>query len=132
MPFLQLDLPRSISAAQKQRLARALAERYADLMETEVRIPAVCIRDTSHSGPFRIEDGTMSEVAVLMCDVRRGRDADQRERAARGFVELIAGETGIEPLRIVVEFTQHEATEMFRYGAFAPEWQSNEANPKAR
>ena len=132
MPYLQLDLPRPISPAQKQRLARALAERYAELMETAQHIPAVCIRDTPHGGPFRLEDGTMREVAVLMCDVRRGRDADQRERAARGLIELIAGETGIDPLRVVVEFTQHEATEMFRYGAFAPEWQSDEANANPR
>lgn len=132
MPYLQLDLPRSISPAQKQRLARALAERYADLMETAQHIPAVCISDTPHGGPFRLEDGNMREVAVLMCDVRRGRGAEQRERAARGLIELIAGETGIDPLRIVVEFTQHEATEMFRYGAFAPEWQPDEANAKPR
>jgi hypothetical protein len=126
MPYLQLDSPRPIPPDRKRRLARALAERYADLMETAAHIPSVCIRDAENSGPFRLEGGELQDVAVLMCDVRRGREADQRERAARGFIELIAAETDLDPLRIVVEFTQHEATEMFRYGAFAPEWQAGE------
>lgn len=126
MPFLQLDLPQPMAPAQKHRLVRALAERYAELMETEVRIVSVCVRDAAGGGPFRLEAGDLRDVAVLMCDVRRGRTTDQRERAARGFVDIISAETGVDALHVVVEFTQHEATEMFRYGALAPEWSPGE------
>ena len=127
MPYLQLDVPAPLDAETKRRLAEAIGERYAAVMETGRHIPSICIRDAGGGGPFRYQDGALREVAVIMCDVRRGRDAAQRERLARDLVALIARATQLPELQIVVEFTQHEPSEMFRYGALAPEWDSAEA-----
>jgi len=118
-----------LDAETKRRRAEAIGERYAAVMETGRNIPAIVIRDAGGGGPYRYQDGALRDVAVIMCDVRRGRDAAQRERLARDLVALIAGETQLPELQIVVEFTQHEPSEMFRYGAIAPEWESAEAEP---
>jgi phenylpyruvate tautomerase PptA (4-oxalocrotonate tautomerase family) len=86
-------------------------------------------RGTLHELALRVsyQDGELREVAVIMCDIRRGRDAAQRERLARDLVVLIARATRLPEQQIVVEFTQHEPSEMFRYGALAPEWDADEA-----
>jgi len=127
MPYLQLDLPGRLDDEAKRGLAEAIGERYAAVMETGRHIPSICIRDAGEGGPFRYQDGALADVAVLMCDVRRGRDAAQRERLARDLVALIARATRLPEQQIVVEFTQHEPSEMFRYGALAPEWDAAEA-----
>lgn len=127
MPYLQLDLPQGLDSTKTQQLARALAECYAQRMQTQASIPAVCVRHAAGGGPYRLEDGTLREVAVLMCDVRQGRDAARREDAARALAALVAAATGLDSLRVVVEFTQHDPSEMFRYGAMAPAWDPGEA-----
>jgi phenylpyruvate tautomerase PptA (4-oxalocrotonate tautomerase family) len=126
MPFLQLDVPGSLDPAAKARLAEALGLCYAETMETSRAIPSVVVR-SNDGGPWRWEDGALREVAVLMCDGRRGRGREQREHACRELAALIARELGIDAMRVVVEFTQHDADEMFRYGALAPEWSAAEA-----
>lgn len=127
MPYLQLDVPGRHDEALKRRLASALGVCYAEAMQTGRHIPAVLVRDGGDGGPWRWEDGELREVAVLMCDVRRGRDRVQRETAARRLAALVAAELGIAERSVVVEFTQHEASEMYRYGALAPEWSPDEA-----
>jgi phenylpyruvate tautomerase PptA (4-oxalocrotonate tautomerase family) len=126
MPYLQVDVPSVLDVETKRGLAEAIGECYAAVMETGRHIPSIVIRDGG-GGPFRYQDGELRNVAVIMCDVRRGRDAAQRERLARDLVTLIARATQLPELQIVVEFTQHEPSEMFRYGALAPEWDSTEA-----
>ena len=127
MPYLQLDVPAPLDIATKRALAEAIGERYAAVMETGRHIPAIVIRDGAGGGPLRFGDGELRDVAVIMCDVRRGRDAARRERLARDLVALIVRATRLPEMQIVVEFTQHEPSEMFRYGALAPEWDSTEA-----
>ena len=126
MPYLQLDVPVPLDVATKRALAEAIGERYAAVMETGRHIPSIVVRDGG-CGPLRFQDGELRDVAVIMCDVRRGRDAARRERLARDLVTLIARATELPEMQIVVEFTQHEPSEMFRYGALAPEWDSTEA-----
>lgn len=127
VPYLQLDVPGRHDEALKRRLASAIGACYAEAMQTGRHIPAVVVRDCADGGPWRWEDGELREVAVLMCDIRRGRDRARREAAARRLAELVATELGLPHARVVVEFTQHEASEMYRYGALAPEWTPDEA-----
>jgi phenylpyruvate tautomerase PptA (4-oxalocrotonate tautomerase family) len=126
MPYLQLDVPGSLEPAAKAKLASAIGACYAEMMETNRSIPSVVVRGND-GGPWRWEDGELREVAVLMCDGRRGRGREQREHACRRLAELIAAQLGMDFMRVVVEFTQHDADEMFRYGALAPEWSAAEA-----
>ena len=126
MPFLQLDVPWPVAIADRRRIAAAIGACYAETMQTRRSIPAVAVR-CNDGGPWRWEDGELREVAVLMCDVRRGRTAEQRERAAHTLATLVAGELDVDLLRVVVEFTQHDHDEMFRYGRMAEAWTVAEA-----
>ena len=126
MPYLQLDIPGHLDDTAKRRLAGKLAVVYAETMATQRHIPSVVVREND-GGPWRWEDGDLRDVAVLMCDGRRGRGREQRENASRELAQVVAEALGLDPLRVVVEFTQHDADEMFRYGALAPEWTPEEA-----
>ena len=127
MPYLQVDLPRAYPSAAKSGFVRALAELYARAMATQPHIPSIALRELAPGQLVRVQDGVPREVAVVMCDVRRGRDAAQREAFARDLCALVATTFAIDPRQVVVEFTQHAADEMFRYGAIAPEWTPSEA-----
>jgi hypothetical protein len=118
MPFLQLDIPGHVDVLTRRRIAGLVGRCYADTMHVQRRVPAVAVR-CNDGGPWRWEDGEMREVVVLMCDIRRGRTDEQREHAARTLATLIAHELHVDLLRVVVEFTQHDADEMFRYGRIA-------------
>ena len=126
MPFLQLDVPGALTIVRRRHIAEAIGACYADTMQTQRRIPSVVVR-CNDAGPWRWENGALREVAVLMCDVRRGRSAEQREAAMRALATLIARELQLDVLRVVVEFTQHDHDEMFRYGRLADAWSVDEA-----
>ncbi len=118
MPYLQLDIPGRLDVMTRRRLAGAIGQCYARTMETKRTVPAVSI--TCHDGgPWRWENGELREVIALLCDVRRGRTPEQRAQAATELAHLIAHELQVDLLRVVVEFTQHDADEMFRYGRIA-------------
>lgn len=127
MPYVQIDLPRSYPSETKAGFARTLAELYARAMETQAHVPSIAIRELGAGHLVRLQAGELREVAVVMCDIRRGRDAATRERFARELCALVATSFALDPLQVVVEFTQHAADEMFRYGAIAPEWSPGEA-----
>jgi len=127
MPYLQVDLPAPASAEAKASFARSLASLYAQAMETGSHIPSIAFRELGADNLVRLQDGELRAVLVVMCDIRRGRPAEQREALARAIAQLAAESFAIDQLQVVVEFTQHTPDEMFRYGAIAPEWSPGEA-----
>ncbi|GAC1548249.1 MAG: hypothetical protein NVS3B16_21000 [Vulcanimicrobiaceae bacterium] len=127
MPYLQIDLPATHPAARKAHFARQLAALYARAMQTQPHIASIAFRELGAGNLVRLQDGELHDVIVVMCDVRRGRDGAVREAFAREVCALCAEHFAFDPLRVVVEFTQHAADEMFRYGAIAPEWTADEA-----
>ncbi len=131
MPFLQLDVPGPLPLAARRRIAEALGACYAETMQTQRHIPSITVREND-GGPWRWENGELREVAVLMCDVRRGRTSEHRESAMRALATLVAHELGLELDRVVVEFTQHDHHEMFRYGRIAEAWTAAEADEITR
>lgn len=122
MPFLQVDLPNVYPTDVKAAFARDLAALYAETMETQSHVPSIAFRELGPGNLVRLQHGLLHDVAVVMCDIRRGRDAAQREALARKIAALVASSFAIDALQVVVEFTQHAPDEMFRYGAIAPEW----------
>lgn len=129
MPYLQVDLPAPASEAAKARFARRLAAIYAEAMETQPHIPSIAFRELGAGNLVRLQDGELRAVLVIMCDIRRGRPAGQREALARTIASEAAAAFDIDALQVVVEFTQHTPDEMFRYGKIAPEWSPGEAAP---
>lgn len=126
VPYLQIDLPKAYPTDVKAAFARALATLYAGTMETRSHVPSIAFRELGPGNLVRLQDGVLREVAVVMCDIRRGRDAAQRETLAREIAVLVATSFAIDALQVVVECTQHAPDEMFRYGAIAPEWSAVE------
>ncbi|MES1924239.1 tautomerase [Salinisphaera sp. T31B1] len=124
MPYLQLDVCGHYPADTKRTLAGRLAETYAETMAMDIRRISIAIRELGEAGLWRIVDGEPVPAHVLMCDIRRGRDAELRLRLAQQLVAICAATLGIDEHRLNVEFTQHAGDEMYHpmLGGFSPEW----------
>ncbi len=129
MPYLQLDLPEHYDAATKRKLAARLGTLYADVMQTRRSMVNVGFRELGPDNLYRCGDGEPGPGMVVMCDIRRGRPAEQRLRLAEGIRAICEAELGFGPNQVVVQFTQHAADEMYRDGGWGREFTSDEATP---
>jgi len=128
MPYLQLDVSNQYSVADKKRLAKRLGDIYAELMQTSAKRISVAIRELN-GGVWRCSDSEPYPAALLMCDIRRGRTADQRSKLAEALVNACIEILGLRIDQINVEFTQHSGDEMYHsiLGGLSDEWNENEA-----
>ena len=131
MPSLQLDVAADLTAEEKRALARELSAAYSRIMGSDPRLMTVVIRTLPAGSVWH---GTADEPvpgALLMCDVRAGRDRETRHRLAAFAVDLIAARTGVAAMDVKVEFTQHTGDEMFHpfLGGFNRDWDAREADP---
>ena len=63
-----------------------------------------------------------------MCEVRRGRAAEQRAELAQALLDVCVETLKLRIDRLPVEFTQHAGDEMYRAGrGWAPDWTTAEA-----
>lgn len=129
MPYLQIDVPGRYPAEQKQRLARRFGEIYADIMQANIRRISVAVRELHDGGVWRCTEGEPYEAALLMCDIRKGRPPEQRERLARALVNACVEVLELRIDQVNVEFTQHSGDEMFHplLGGLSEDWSENEA-----
>jgi phenylpyruvate tautomerase PptA (4-oxalocrotonate tautomerase family) len=128
MPYLHLDLPLAVPAADRARIAGRLAGLYADVMETNPERVAVAFRELGENGVVRIgSDGAVEPVVVVQCDIRRGRPAEQRERLAAAVAALLEEVLGWPQARTILEFTQHAGDEFWREGGLGTDWTPAEA-----
>ena len=124
MPYLQLDVNGRHPAAKKRELAARLASAYAERMDADIRRITVAVREAGEGGIWRMIDGEPAPVSMLMCDIRRGRTAEQRLALAECLIAVCADTLGLDPMRVNVEFTQHAGDEMVHpaLGGTSPEW----------
>ena len=131
MPYLQLDVTRSYSPAQKQRLAAAMSDTYARMMSVDIRRISVAIRELGEGGVWRVAEAGQEpvEVAMLMLDIRRGRPAELRMEVAKALCAHCIEILGLREDRLNVEFTQHDGDEMYHpaLGGYSPDWKPGEA-----
>jgi phenylpyruvate tautomerase PptA (4-oxalocrotonate tautomerase family) len=128
MPYLHLDLPLAVPAADRARIAGGLARLYADVMETNPERVTVAFRELGENGVLRTgADGAVEPVVVVQCDIRRGRPAEQRERLGAAVAALLEQELGWPPARTILEFTQHAGEEFWREGGLGSDWTPAEA-----
>ena len=134
MPHLQLDTAWSYPVEVKRELARRFGEVYAETMQTSPDVVDVTIRELD-GGVWRCGDEPRP-AAVLSCDIRRGRPAEQRARLGAALLKVTEEVLGIDPVLLRVEFTQHAGDEIYaaieidgvvRKG-FAPDWTPAEAS----
>jgi phenylpyruvate tautomerase PptA (4-oxalocrotonate tautomerase family) len=127
VPYLQFDLTHEYTAATKRRLAKRAGKLYAELMETTPTIVKVAFRELGSDSLFRCTEDAPEPVVVVMCDIRRGRPAEQRARLATALTLAAADELDVPADDVEIEFTQHSGDEMYRHGRLAAEWQPDEA-----
>jgi phenylpyruvate tautomerase PptA (4-oxalocrotonate tautomerase family) len=130
MPYLQIDVPIRYPTEQKQRLARRFGEIYADIMQANIRRISVAVRELDDGGIWRCTEGEPYEAALLMCDIRKGRPPEQRERLARALVDACVEILELRTDQVNVEFTQHSGDEMFHplLGGLGEDWLADEAH----
>jgi phenylpyruvate tautomerase PptA (4-oxalocrotonate tautomerase family) len=129
MPYLQIDVSEPYSLAQKQRLAKRLGEIYAAKMQANVKRISIAIRELGAGGVWRCSEGEPYQAALLMCDIRRGRPAEQRADLAKALVEACVEILGLRLDQLNVEFTQHSGDEMYHpmLGGLSADWRPGEA-----
>ncbi len=129
MPYLQIDVPNRYPPEQKRQLAKRLGEIYADIMQANVRRISVAIRELADGGIWRCTEGEPYQAALLMCDIRRGRLAEQRAKLAQALVEACMEILGLRIDQINVEFTQHTEDEMYHpmLGGLSQDWAPGES-----
>jgi phenylpyruvate tautomerase PptA (4-oxalocrotonate tautomerase family) len=128
VPYLQFDVPGAYEAETKRRLAERVGRVYAEVMQTTPAIVKVAFRELGADNLFRCTNGPAESVVVLMCDIRRGRPAEQRARLGAALTALAAEELQVPAKQIEIEFTQHPGDEMYRHGALVADWEPAEAS----
>jgi phenylpyruvate tautomerase PptA (4-oxalocrotonate tautomerase family) len=128
MPYLQLDLPTRHDVSTKQRLAKRFGEIYSEVMQADVNRITVAIRETGEGGVWRCSDAEPNAAALLMCDIRRGRPAEQRTKLAQALIDASVEILGLRADRLNVEFTQHAGDEMYHpmLGGLSRDWSESE------
>ena len=116
MPYLQLDAPHHYAVDVKRALARRLGESYARIMQTTPELVTVAFRELGEGGVWCCGAGEPEPAALLSCDIRRGRPPEQRAELAQALIDACVETLGLRSDRLVVEFTQHTADEMYRAG----------------
>lgn len=131
MPYLQFDLATYLPSATKRRLALRVIDLYADVMQTSPAMVNVGFRELGSENLFHLRDGALAPACLVMCDVRQGRDADQRGRLAEALRALLVEELGMVADDVIIEFTQHAADEMHRATGWGRTWSPAEAGGDA-
>ena len=114
MPHLQLDVPNRYPLPVKRDLAGRLGRHYADIMQTTADLVHVTFRELGEGGVWHCTGGEpVTPAAVLSCDIRRGRPAEQRARLGEALLNACVEALGLDPFLMTVEFTQHAGDEIY-------------------
>src|SRR5262245_38269831 len=132
MPYLQLDVPTGYPVDVKQHLARRMGDTFAWSMQTTAEFVIVAFREWGEGGLVSCGHREPQSYALLTCDVRRGRPAEQRAELANALIDACVESLGLREDRMAVEFTQHSGDEMYRGGrGLGVEWTPAEAQQSA-
>jgi phenylpyruvate tautomerase PptA (4-oxalocrotonate tautomerase family) len=129
MPSIQIDLPLTASLAQKQRLAHRIGLAYGEIMQVGMDLLTVSVHDVGEGGVWRChQSGDPTPSGLIMCDIRRGRDAETRAELAQALIDVVIDEFELDALWLKVEFTQHAGDEMYHphLGGFNVDWTGDE------
>lgn len=130
MPYLQLEVIRNYPYATKKLLAKRIGEVYSKIMKADQNRITVSIRELGEGSLWRCGDGEPTPAAIMMCDIRKGRDAQIRMELSRALIDMCNEVLGLESGQLNIEFTQHSGDEMYhqRLGSFSAEWTADEGS----
>lgn len=130
MPYLQLEVIRNYPYATKKLLAKRIGEVYSKIMKADQNRITVSIRELGEGSIWRCGDGQPMPAAIMMCDIRKGRDAVIRTELSRALIDMCNEVLELETGQLNIEFTQHSGDEMYhqRLGSFSTEWTVDEGS----
>jgi phenylpyruvate tautomerase PptA (4-oxalocrotonate tautomerase family) len=124
MPFIQLDLPRDPSESDFAPVAAAVADLYAEVMQTTPSGVTVAVRELGAGRVVR----DRGPVVAIRCDIRSGRPDAQREAFAVALTELVAARADeLGAARSVIYFAEGPGRLIFEDGEPNPDWSPAEA-----
>lgn len=128
MPYLQIGVSHRYPIEVKRRLAQRLGSIYTHVMQTVTNKVAVAFRELEEGSLWRCGVGEPTPGAVLMCDIRRGRPIEQRERLSEALVAACVEALALPPTALLIVFTQHAGDDIFVPGrGLARDWTPVEA-----
>jgi len=88
----------------------------------------VTFRELGEGNVWRCGNDLPYPGAILMCDIRKGRSLEVRERLSRELIRLCNELLGLEKNELNIEFTQHSGDEMYhqRMDGFSEDWNNDE------
>ena len=124
MPYIQLDLPRDPSGGDFSGVATAVADLYAEVMQTTPGGVTVAVRELGAERVLR--DGR--PVVAIRCDIRSGRPDAQREAFAVALTDLVAERAAeLGAAESVIYFSEGPGRLIFENGEANPDWSPAEA-----
>jgi len=128
MPYLQLEVINNYPYATKKLLAKRIGETYSRIMNADPNRITITIRELGEGSIWRCNDGNPVPAAIMMCDIRSGRDEHTRLELCRALIQLCNETLALETGQLNIEFTQHSGNEMYhqRTGSFSAEWSADE------
>ena len=127
MPYLHLNLSKSYPAPVKREIATRLCKLYSSIMQTEPWRPNVGIAELGADNIFHMKGDELEPINMILIEVRRGRPDDLRLQLANAIVDACVEILKVPRETLLIEFTTHSATEMFRSGRWTSEWSEAEA-----
>lgn len=130
MPYIQLEVIRNYPYATKKLLAKRIVETYSKIMKADQNRITVSIRELGEGSIWRCGEEEPMPAAIMMCDIRKGRDAHTRTTLSRALIDMCNEVLGLETGQLNIEFTQHSGDEMYhqRLGSFSAEWSAEEGS----
>jgi phenylpyruvate tautomerase PptA (4-oxalocrotonate tautomerase family) len=128
MPYIQLEVINHYPVETKKRLAKAIGQAYATIMQADARRITVTIRELGEGSIWRCSEDEPWPAAIMMCDIRTGRTKETRETLSKKLIEICNEVLELEVNQLNIEFTQHSGDEMYHQwmGHLSNDWSADE------
>lgn len=123
MPHLAFDLSFTPPAGAQERLAGAVIDHFASIMDTGTDHVAVSVRCGLVLAFRRAQTGA---IAFLNADLRRGRTSDQKRRFAVAAIDELRRHCGVPSKNAYVIFTEHDGPDFHLDDGALPSWSEGE------
>jgi phenylpyruvate tautomerase PptA (4-oxalocrotonate tautomerase family) len=125
MPHLQFETDFAPTPEQKRRLAEAVVQRFAEVMDTGTDHIGVTVRCYA-PGDLTFGRAGGGRIAFLNADIRKGRTADQKRRLALAIMGELQAIWGIPRESAYVVYTEHDGENFQLSDRVLPSWSPGE------
>lgn len=121
MPLLTITT--SVDPPETQPFLAGVADRYADVMDSETRFLTVNLRQSDREDLWLGRADPEEPIVLLEADIREGRPADQRRTFALAFMQEVRDAWGVPEANMKVVFTEHEGSHLMGYDRIGGDWE---------